>query len=84
MMAKMEERAVRDLFMGMMSVGSTFEIAGLWVCRGSEGLDSRWHLRFNDTTVVKEIVSVFPEIPFSLYSCAEVAARLIGTTSFLG
>lgn len=84
MVGKMEERAVRDRFIGMMSVGSVFEIIGLWVSMGCECLDSRYHLWFNEDTEVKEGVSVFPEIPFSLYSCADVAARRIRPGCFLG
>ena len=84
MIGKMEERAIRDRFMGMMSVGSMFEIKGLWVCRGGEDVASRYHLQFNDDTEVEEISTIFPEIPFSLYSCVDVAMRKIGPGCFFG
>lgn len=84
MIGRMKEREIRDRFMKRMVAGSVFEITGLWVHRGGEFVDTRYHLRFNDGTEVRDVVSVFPEFPFGLYSCADVAARKIDPGCFFG
>ena len=67
MLARMGDTTMINRFSWMMTSGSVYEISGLGVVTGGEGIHSSFHLLFRPHTVVVDSSDLFTPFKYHLF-----------------
>ena len=84
MVARLGDTVLQNRFLWMMEPGMVFQIAGLLVRAGGEGVHPRYHLVFHQETTVEEVHEILPPLVYPLYSNYHVAWNLVPQHNFFG